>query len=114
MVAEVFDKKKPLFSLAPYSPLGYLHQEPDNREAKFEINRQNQVVALIRTGFLKRFESSVCSFQASCSRLLVKLLAFVVKHVKTAPERKALEAWKGRHKTILGVVQQDDTERLTD
>lgn len=114
MVAAAFDKKKPLFSLAPYSPLAYLHQQPDNKEAKFEVNRQNQVVALIRTGFLKRFESSVCSFQASCSRLLVKLLAFVVKHVETASERKALEAWKGRHKTILGDVQQRHPELFTD
>jgi HKD family nuclease len=114
MVAAAFDKEKPLFSLAPYSPLGYIHQQPDNKEVKFEINRQNQVVALIRTGFLKRFESSVCAFQASCSRLLVKLLAFVVKHAKTASERKALEAWKGRHKAILGDVQLRHPELFPD
>ncbi|MCI0740768.1 MAG: phospholipase D-like domain-containing protein [Gemmataceae bacterium] len=114
MVAAAFDKKKPLFSLAPYSPLEYLHEKPENREVKFDINRQNQVVALIRTGFLKRFESSVCAFQASCGRLLVKLLAFVVKHAKTSSERKALEAWKGRHKKILGDVQVRHPELFTD
>ena len=46
----------------------------------FEENRQRQVVGLIRTNFLKRFESSVAAFELSCDRLLKKLLAFLDVH----------------------------------
>ena len=38
--------------------------------------RQSQVVALIRTQFLKRFESSARAFEMSCQTLLLKLLTF--------------------------------------
>jgi hypothetical protein len=41
-------------------------------------------------------------------------LAFVVKHAKTTSERKALEAWKGRHKKILGDVQVRHPELFID
>ena len=60
----------------------------------FEKNRQKQVVGLIRTNFLKRFESSVVAFELSCDRLLEKLLAFLEVHSESDAEKKRLERWK--------------------
>src|SRR5690606_18722223 len=79
MVDRAFHRNKPLFSLAPYVPLEYALFDTTGDEYAFARGRQNQVVALIRTGFLKRFESSVHAFDRSCERLVVKLLAFVFK-----------------------------------
>jgi hypothetical protein len=68
--------------------------------------RQKQVVALIRTQFLKRFESSAHSFQKSCEMLLTKLLAFIVRH-GTAAEKSRLERWKAQHSERLGFIRID-------
>lgn len=68
-----FQKNSPLFSLAIYHPEAYTKGEVDTRLS----NRQAQVVGLVRTNFLKRFESSTYAFQRSCIRLLGKLLAFI-------------------------------------
>jgi hypothetical protein len=56
----------------------------------FEEGRQKQVVGLIRTQFLKRFESSVCAFELSCDRLMRKLLAFLEVHSETDSEKRRL------------------------
>ena len=64
-----------------------------------EKNRQKQVVGLIRTQFLKRFESSVLAFELSCDRLLKKLLAFVEVHSETDAEKRRLERWKDQNAT---------------
>jgi len=60
MVEKAFAKDKPLFSLAMYYPLAYAKKPADNPDVKesFDINRQKQLVRLIRILFLKRFESS--------------------------------------------------------
>lgn len=57
MIEAAFAKKDPLFSLPIYYPLAYYQGEDDNIDPIVE-NRQRQVVGLIRTMFLKRFESS--------------------------------------------------------
>ena len=64
MVAQAFEKEKPLFSLALYYPLAY-YKGPDKakQERAFAENRQREVVSLIRTQFLKRFESSRAGFR---------------------------------------------------
>lgn len=67
-----------------------------------EEGRQEQVVGLIRTNFLKRFESSVAAFELSCDRLLRKLLAFLEVHSETGSEKKRLERWKSQNAEILG------------
>ena len=69
-------------------------------------NRQKQVVALIRTGFLKRFESSAHSFKCSCDRLFVKLLAFFIKHSETPDQKRTLDKWLIRHKDLTGHVKE--------
>ena len=72
--------------------------------------RQEQVVGLIRTNFLKRFESSVTAFEMSCDRLLQKLLAFLQIHSETDAERKRLERWKAQNAEILGYAAQRQFE----
>lgn len=104
-VEAAFSRDKPLFSLAIYYPLHY-YKGPDESIDPIENNRQYQVVGLIRTNFLKRFESSVWAFARSCDRLLEKLLAFAEVHSETAPEKKRLERWKLQNAEILGYAAQ--------
>jgi superfamily II DNA or RNA helicase len=104
MVDNAFKKEKPLFSLAIYYPLAYYHGD-DATVDPFVENRQRQVVGLIRTQFLKRFESSAHAFECSCDRLFVKLLAFFIKHSQTADEKRTLDKWLTRHKELTGHVK---------
>jgi hypothetical protein len=92
LVESAFQKEKPLFSLAVYYPLAY-YVGPDMEKQKraFAENRQREVVSLIRTLFLKRFESSARAFEFSCETLLLKLLAWVTKHSTTVAEKGRLE-----------------------
>src|SRR6185437_6413482 len=71
-----------------------------------ERNRQYQVVGLIRTQFLKRFESSAWAFEQSCDRLLKKMLAFIQVHSDSESERKRLERWQLQNNDILGYTTQ--------
>ena len=103
-VLDMFEKacrrQHPLFSLAIYYPLAhYIGSEDIN---PLEEGRQRQVVGLIRTMFLKRFESSVYAFEKSLDRLMRKLLAFVEVHCEPGAERERLEAWLRRHAEVVG------------
>lgn len=100
LVDAAFQKEKPLFALPIYYPLAY-YTGPDISIDPLEWNRQAQVVGLIRTNFLKRFESSVYAFELSCDRLLRKLLAFVDANSETPAERKVYERWLDQHMKIL-------------
>jgi len=102
---KAFRRKKPLFTLPMYYPL-YWYKGPDESIDKFEEGRQEQVVGLIRTNFLKRFESSVAAFELSCERLLQKLLAFLEVHSETDAEKRRLERWKAQNAEILGYAAQ--------
>ena len=73
MVAEAFHKRDPLFVLGIYNPYAYYKGDSEDIATALEIGRLKQVVALIRTSFLKRFESSAEAFKQSCWRLLMKL-----------------------------------------
>ena len=97
---KAFTRENPLFTLPMYYPLHW-YKGPDKDIDPFEQNRQRQVVGLIRTNFLKRFESSVASFELSCTRLLKRLLAFVEVHSKTDSEKRRLERWKAQNAEIL-------------
>ncbi|MGH7643604.1 MAG: helicase-related protein [Candidatus Dormibacteria bacterium] len=99
-VEAAFSRQKPLFSLAVYFPLAY-YRGPDASVDPFQENRQRQVVGLIRTLFLKRFESSAYAFQTSCQTLLAKLLAFVQKNSTTLEEVARLERWKAQRTDLL-------------
>jgi hypothetical protein len=105
VVEKAFQKDKPLFTLGIYYPLGYYKGDDKSVDPSAE-NRQKQVCGLIRTQFLKRFESSAYAFEQSCNRLFVKLLAWAEKHSETPGEKRRLEQWKTRHSDLTGFVSQ--------
>lgn len=104
MVDRAFAKKKPLFSLAIYNPLAY-YKGDDETIDPLQRGRQSQVVSLIRTQFLKRFESSAHAFGLSCETLLRKLLTFVTRHSKSETEKRRLERWKSIHSERMGFMR---------
>jgi superfamily II DNA/RNA helicase len=109
MFETAFQRKSPLFTLPMYYPLAW-YKGPDEGIDPFEEGRQSQVVGLIRTNFLKRFESSVAAFEMSCERLLKKLLAFLEVHSQTESERKRLSRWKSQNTEILGFASERQHE----
>jgi hypothetical protein len=108
-VDNAFAKEKPLFSLPIYYPLAY-YKGSDKTIDPIANNRQKQVVGLIRTNFLKRFESSAEAFESSCERLLRKLLAFVKVHSDSSSEQRRLERWMLQHKDLIGYVHERQRE----
>lgn len=110
-VAKAFSKDKPLFVLSIYYPLAYWRgNKDDSAYRSFDEGRQKQVVMLIRTLFLKRFESSAKAFEGSCWRLLQRLLAWVTVHAESDHDRRRLERWKTRHGDLIGYVQAHQHE----
>ena len=109
MFENAFTRKNPLFTLPIYYPLAW-YKGPDKSIDPFEENRQRQAVGLIRTNFLKRFESSVVAFELSCDRLLQKLLAFLEVHSETTAEKKKLEHWKTENAETLGYARKRQLE----
>jgi len=89
-----FSRATPLFTLPMYYPLHW-YIGPNKTIDSFEQGRQQQVVGLIRTQFLKRFESSVAAFEQSCDRLLQKLLAFLEVHSAPGGRAKASGTLEG-------------------
>lgn len=100
LVDTAFQRRNPLFALPMYYPLAY-YTGPDTSIDPIESNRQAQVVGLIRTNFLKRFESSVYAFELSCDRLLRKLLAFVEVNSESDAEIKRYKRWLDQHDELL-------------
>ena len=105
LLERAFTRENPLFTLPMYYPLHW-YKGPDKDIDPFEQNRQRQVVGLIRTNFLKRFESSVTAFELSCNRLLKKLLAFIEVHSETEGEKRRLTRWRTQNAEILGYTTQ--------
>ena len=106
---KAFAKESPLFTLPMYYPLHW-YTGPDQKIDPFEQNRQKQVVGLIRTNFLKRFESCVAAFEFSCDRLFRKLLAFLEVHSESDREKRRLERWKGQNAEVLGNASERQFE----
>ena len=109
LIEEAFANESPLFRLPMYYPLHW-YRGSDHDIDPFDENRQRQVVGLIRTNFLKRFESSVAAFELSCDRLLQKLLAFVEVHSESDAEKKRVKRWKAQNTDVLGHVFQRQLE----
>ena len=101
-IEKAFAKETPLFALALYYPLAYWKGDPSTLE-QWDVNRQKQLVRLIRILFLKRFESSIVAFEASCQTLLLKLLAFLRANIdlKSPVEIKRLEKWEAQNEELL-------------
>jgi Helicase conserved C-terminal domain/PLD-like domain len=113
LLEKAFERKEPLFTLPIYYPLAY-YKGSDKSIDPFDENRQKQVVGLIRTGFLKRFESSVAAFELSCDRLMRKLLAFLEVHSETDAEKKRLDRWKHQNAEVLNYVAHRQFELWED
>jgi len=104
MVEAAFETQKPLFVLGIYYPLFYVKEE-HKREDTWEENNQKAVCGLIRTQFLKRFESSAQAFEVSCNPLLIKLLAWTVKHSETIDDKKRLERRMSSNAELVGYLR---------
>ncbi len=81
------------------------------------------MVRLIRILFLKRFESSIVAFEASCQTLLLKLLAFLRVNIDPAnpTEVRRFEKWEAQNEELLdhvrtrrGELQEDETSEESD
>ncbi|MEA3341213.1 MAG: DEAD/DEAH box helicase, partial [Chloroflexota bacterium] len=101
---DAFKKENPLVTLAIYSPLAY-YRGDDEADKRHPIDplaegRQKQIVGLIRTLLLKRFESSAKAFEATCEDLMLKLLYFVRLH---SPKYAA--RWEGQHADLMARVK---------
>lgn len=104
IIQEAFSKSQPLFNLSVYYPnRHYLGDDPDIDP--FEETRQKNLVSLIRTQFLKRFESSIFAFEMSCDRLLKKLLAFLEVHCE-ADSKQQLAQWIDANEEVLLYTSQ--------
>jgi len=94
-IEAAFRRSAPLFALPMYYPLAF--SKDPNIDAQAQ-NRQQQIVALIRTIFLKRFESSIAAFAGSCLDLTTKVLDWLTMNSagdKEAAER--LQNWMDSH-----------------
>ena len=97
--------KPPLLSLAIYYPLNYSTQPVETLD-DFMRGRQMQVVGLIRTQLLKRFESSAKAFEATCERLFLKLLAFITVNIQSAAKKHELERWLDQRTELLARIKE--------
>jgi len=109
LIERAFERSSPLFSLVVYNPVEYYLGDADEIDP-FRRARLSNVVTLIRTQFLKRFESSVYAFETSCDRLLRKLLAFLKVHCETNHEKQLLERWIAQNESILNYTKNKQLE----
>jgi superfamily II DNA or RNA helicase len=113
MFENAFKRQNPLFTLPMYYPLAWYIGSDTSIDPFTEI-RQKAVVGLIRTNFLKRFESSIAAFEVSCVRLLQKLLAFIEIHSDSAAQKKKLDQWKVNNTAALGYALKHKQELWDD
>jgi superfamily II DNA or RNA helicase len=114
-VEQAFNKETPLFVLGIYYPLAYWKGDANSQApGSFDEGRQKQVVTLIRTLFLKRFESSARAFEGSCWRLMQKLLAWVTVHSHNDHNKRRLERWKIKHGALINYTQSHNHELWPD
>ncbi len=120
--AKAFDKEKPLLTLSIYNPYEhFLGEEEDSLDFEFERGRKRQVIALIRTSLLKRFESSYFAFNTSCHRLLIKIYLWCQENLETEKEKNTLEALYNKNKSYFSVglseeegAEEDDEDIILD
>ena len=104
-VERAFNKQSPLFVLGIYYPLAYWKGDKENSTFQsFDEGRQKQVVTLVRTLFLKRFESSARALEGSCWRLMEKLLAWVTVHANSEHDQRRLERWKLKNAKLIDYI----------
>ncbi|MCD2115010.1 phospholipase D-like domain-containing protein [Rhodococcus rhodochrous] len=97
-----FSRATPLFTLPMYYPLAFSNKDDVDTIAE---NRQRQVVALIRTIFLKRFESSLAAFAGSCLDLSAKVLRWLAVNTKIdIHQEKRLSTWLLSNESTLKAI----------
>lgn len=97
-----FSRATPLFVLPMYYPLAFSTDKDIDTKAE---NRQRQVVALIRTTFLKRFESSLAAFAGSCLDLSAKVLGWLDVNTKVDPDEEVrLADWRVVNEPTLKAI----------
>lgn len=97
-----FSRATPLFVLPMYYPLAFSTNKDVDSKAE---NRQKQVVALIRTIFLKRFESSLAAFAGSCLDLSAKVLRWLDVNTKIDPDQEIrLAEWRTVNEPTLKAI----------
>ncbi|HDQ74207.1 MAG TPA: helicase [Chloroflexi bacterium] len=97
---DAFDSERMLVSLPIYYPLSYYRGDDAAIDPMVE-GRQKQVVGLIRTLLLKRFESSAVAFEATCEDLLLKLIYFVRLH---GPKYAA--RWEAQNADLMARIKE--------
>jgi hypothetical protein len=108
-IKAAFNRKTPLFVLPMYYPLAF---STDSDVDTVLENRQKQVVALIRTVFLKRFESSLAAFAGSCLDLSAKVLRWLDVNAKgDAGNESKLSDWRSANDLTLQAIH--DSYRAT-
>jgi superfamily II DNA or RNA helicase len=97
-----FGKKEPLLKFALYNPEGYRKADAEGEV----LNRERQLVGLLRTLFLKRLESSYKAFEASVEDLLRKMAGWLEHH-----DPESLAAWQTEHAKQWGTIEAHWQER---
>jgi len=100
-----FDRDDPLLSLAIYNPDAF-RKEKVTPEI---LNRNRQVIGLIRILLLKRLESSYAAFEASLEDLLRRMAAFVSQY---APQR--WDQWQEDHVELWETLQEHIQQRTAE
>jgi hypothetical protein len=104
-IEKAFQKTNPLFFLPFYFPLAY-SKSPKVDPTK--ENRQRQVVGLIRSVFLKRFESSIAAFAGSCVDLSRKILQdCLIYSAANNPIDQQARNWHDDHEDILAQLDAE-------
>jgi superfamily II DNA or RNA helicase len=99
-----FKKDKPLFILPMYYPLAY-SLDPD--VDPLAEGRQKQVVGLIRTTFLKRFESSLAAFTGSTLDMASRIVNWIQQNSTATPDAaKRLDEWSDNHGPTIKALRQ--------
>jgi hypothetical protein len=104
-IEKAFQRANPLFFLPFYFPLAY-SKSPNVDPTK--ENRQRQVVGLIRSVFLKRFESSIAAFAGSCVDLSRKILqdCLIYSATNKAIDKQARK-WHDDHEDLLAQLDAE-------
>jgi len=105
-IRTVFDRDDPQLKLPIYYPRAYARKPAESSEDRKEENRQRQIVGLIRTTMLKRFESSWKAFQYTCEDLLLKLLAAL-----NSLDPARYDKWRESNALLFYAVEKHMKER---
>jgi hypothetical protein len=99
-----FQSQNPLFVLPMYYPLAFSRDPQVNTQA---ANRQAQVVSLIRTTFLKRFESSIAAFAGSSADLARKIADWIIRYSQDKPSHLArIQEWVTANSSLIEEIHE--------